>query len=407
MTTNKIEIGFDLSNAPGALFAKLDDAVFGVLDAPQTILGGAIFQDVTSSVINYNISRGKSRQLDRYQAGTANVTLNNNTRLFDPEFASSPFAGQIIPKRAVRITANDIVQYEGLIDDWDLAYSPAGNSFASIIASDAFAQFASQGLVAGTATAQFTGERVSAILQNTGVNFPITRVDIETGQQFLQANAFVSGASAFATLQIVAESEPGSLFIAKDGGLVFKDRELQTTGTPLTFADDGSGIGYQSLSVVYGAELLFNEVNVSRLNGSTETAINQGSQDEYGILSLSRSDLPLDDQDSAQNLATYLVTRFSEPEYRFESLDVEIIDFPEETQDLILALELTDIVRVKFTPNNLPPAIDKFAEIIRIQHNVTQSSHRITFGLASTEFSFWRLSDLVFGRLSSGNSLGY
>jgi hypothetical protein len=299
------------------------------------------------------------------------------------------------------------VQYEGLIDDWDLAYNPQGNSFASIIASDAFAQFASQGLVAGTATAEFTGQRVSAILQNAGVNFPITRVEIEQGEQFLQADVLQSGAGAFAYLQSVAESEPGSLFIGKDGALVFKDRQLETAGTPVTFADDGTGIGYQSLAVVYGAELLFNEVNVARLNGGTATAINQGSQDEYGILSLTRSGLPLDNDTSAQNLATYLVTKFSEPEYRFESIEIEIIDLPQETQSIILDLELTDIVRVKFTPNEIPPAIDRFAEIIRIQHNVTETSHRIVFGLASTEFSFWRLSDLVFGRLSRGNALAY
>ena len=405
MATNKVEIGFDLSGQPGAEFARLDDAFFGILDAPQTILGGAIYQDVTPSVITYGIGRGKSRQLDRYQAGKANVTLDNNDRIFDPLFEASPYRGQLLPKRAVRITSNDVIQYEGLIDDWDLSYSPQGNSFAGIVASDAFAQFANQTLVGGTATAQFTGDRVETILANAGVQWPNTRIQTETGKQFLQADVINDGVGALQYLNLITESEPGSLFIGKSGDVVFKDREAVTAGTPVVFADDGSGIPYQELAVVYGAELLFNEVTVERTNGGTALATNAASQNEYGILSLSRTGLPLDNDTSAQNLAEYLVAQFAEPEYRFESITIEIIDLASEVQTSILNLELGDFVEVKFTPNNIPPAIDRFAEVIRINQTVTETSHKITLGLASTEYNFWKLSDFVFGRL--GNALAY
>lgn len=405
MATNKVEIGFDLSGLPDAEFARLDDAFYGILDAPQTILGGAIYQDVTPKVVSYGISRGKSRQLDQYQAGKVNVTLDNNDRLFDPLYAASPYRGQIIPKRAVRITSNDVIQAEVLIDDWDLAYAPNGNSFAGITASDAFAQFANQTLSGGTATAQYTGERIAAILQNAGVQWPNTRIDLETGKQFLQADVINDGVGALSYLNTIASAEPGSLFVGKTGDVVFKDRAASSSGTAVLFADDGSGIPYQSISVVYGAELLYNEVTVTRTNGGTAVATNNASQDEYGILSLSRSGLPLDNDTSAQNLADYLVAQFAEPEYRFEALEIEIIDLPEATQTAILDLELGDFVQVKFTPNNVPPAIERFAEVIRISQNVTQTSHRVTLGLASTEYNFWRLSDFVFGRL--GNALAY
>jgi hypothetical protein len=405
MATNKVEIGFDLSGLPDAEFAKFDDAFFGILDAPQTILGGAIFQDVTPSVITYGIGRGKSRQLDRYQAGKANVTLDNNTRVFDPLFGESPYRGQLLPKRALRITSNSVIQYEGLIDDWDLTYSPQGNSFAGIIASDAFAQFSNQTLSGGTATPQTTGERIATVLTNAGVQWPNTRTDLETGRQDLQGDVIADGVGALAYLNLITESEPGSLFIGKSGDVVFRDRAAASAGTPLLFADDGTGIPYQALEVVYGAELLFNEVTVERKNGGTAVATNTGSQNEYGILSLSRTGLPLDNDTSAENLAEYLVAQFAEPEYRFESIEIEIIDLPIETQTAILNLELADFVQVKFTPNNIPPAIDRFAEVIRISQTVTETSHRISFGLASSEYNFWSLSDPVFGRL--GNALGY
>ena len=405
MATNKVEIGFDFSEQAGAEFAKLDDAFYGILDAPQTILGGAIYQDVTPKVVQYSLSRGKSRQLDRFQAGKLDVTLDNNDRIFDPLYLTSPYAGQIIPKRSVRVTSNDIIQSETVIDDWDLSYEPSGNSYAIIKSSDAFAQFANQSLSGGTATAQQTGERVTAILQNAGVQWPLDRIDAETGQQGLQADVIEEGTNALGYLQQISESEPGALFVSKSGDVKFLDRYSETAGTPVTFADDGSGIPYQNLAVVYGAELLYNEVVVSRENGGTATATNQTSQNQYGIQNLTRSNLPLDNDTSAQNLADYLVSIYAEPEYRFEALQIEIIDLTEEQQTAILNLELGDSVRVKFTPNNVPPQIDRFAEVIRIAQTVTETSHKVTLGLGSTEGEFWRLSDLVFGRL--GNALAY
>ena len=407
MITNKIEIGFDLSGQPGAQFATLDDATLGVLDSSVCILGGAIFQDVTPDVINYSLGRGKSRQLDRYGAGRLNVVLDNNSRYYDPLFTSSPYAGQIIPKREVRVTSNNKVQMYTLIDDWNLDYSPNGNSFATIIASDAFTQFSNQTLVAGTATAQYTGERIASILSNAGVQWPNTDVDLETGQQFLQADVISEGTNALQYLQTIADSESGDLFISRSGDVVFKDRIPQTIGTPVAFADDGSGIPYQEIQVVYGAELLFNEVTVGRLNGSEFTKSDLVSQENYGIQALSRTGLPLDNDTSAENLATFLVSQFAEPEYRFESITIDLTELSLADANKVLDLELTNEVRVKFTPNDLPPAIDRYAVVIGINHEVTQTQHKVTLNLATTEHRFWQLSDLVYGRLSGGNALAY
>jgi len=407
MIETKVEIGFDLSLQEGAEFARLDDAVFGILDAPQTILGGQIYQDVSPFLLGFSIGRGKSRQLDRYQAGRLQVALDNNTRIFDPLYQDSPYLGQLVPKRAVRLSCNDVMQYEGLIDDWDLSYQPAGNSISSIVASDAFTLFANQTLVGGTAIAQTTGNRISSVLGNAGVQWPSGRAAIDTGQQELQAGQIPSGASALQYLQTIAASEPGPLFISKNGSVVFKDRYVSTTGTAVIFADDNTGIKYQGLSVVYGSELLYNEVEVSRQNGGTVIAANTQSQVEYGIQNLTLSNLPLDNDDSAQDLADYLVAQYGQPEYRFESIEIELTDLSEAQQTQVLGIELTDIVRVKFTPNNVPPAIDRFAEVIGISHQATPTSHRVTLNLASTEYYFFTLSDGVFGRLSAGNSLGY
>jgi hypothetical protein len=407
VATNKVEIGFDLSGQPDAEFAKLDDAFYGILDAAQTILGGAIYQDVTPDVISYSINRGKSRQLDKYQSGTANIQLDNNLRSYDPLYSASPYSGQILPKREIRITSNSIVQYQGVIDDWDLQYQPEGNSIAIIKASDEMSQMANQSLSAVTNTAQFTGERIAAILGNAGMQWPNNRTDLETGLQSLQADVISEGTNALSYLNTIADSEPGDFYINREGIATFKDRYESAPATPLLFADDGTGIPYQNLAVVYGSELLYNEVSVSRLNGGTETAVNLKSQEDFGISSFSLSGLPLDNETSAENLATYLVSGYAQPEYRFEAIDINITDLSSVVQTQILNLEVTDFIRLLFTPNNVPPAIDRFAKVIRLSQTVTPLSHTVTLGLASTEYNFFTLSDVIFGRLTSGNALSY
>ena len=106
-------------------------------------------------------------------------------------------------------------------------------------------------------------------------------------------------------------------------------------------------------------------------------------------------------------MASFLVSKYDDPEYRIESVTVDLKNIPEADVDKVLDLDLNDVCEIKFTPNNIPPAIERFTEIIRIEHQVTATSHNVTFGFAALDLNFWRLSDLVFGRLSEGNSLAY
>ena len=100
----KVYIGFDLSAAGGNLFT-LNDTTKGVLDAAY-VLGGDVLTDVTEYVASVSVSRGKSRELDRYTAGNASVTLHNDSRIFDPFNAASPYFTQILPRKPIVIETN-------------------------------------------------------------------------------------------------------------------------------------------------------------------------------------------------------------------------------------------------------------------------------------------------------------
>jgi len=402
----KVEIGFDLQGPNAPLFT-LDSATKGVLDSTEFTLSGTVFYDVTESVTSVSVQRGKNREFGQYDPGLANVVFNNNDRTFDPEYEASPFYGQIIPKRAIRISSGGRFIFSGVVDDWNLAYDVSGYSQASAACSDGFSNFNSQFLTPGTSTPQTSGERVSAVLSDPLIDWPLAKRNIQTGRSDFGADIIEEGANALAYLQQIQESEAGDLFIGKSGELIFKDRTATSSDDFLTFADDESGIGYQTMQVVYGSELLYNEISITNFAETTVTVTDTASVAEYGGLALTTGTSLVASTEELANIALLLATRYSQPEYRFDAISVILDKFDTATQNQMLDLELGDVVEIKFTPNKLPPAISKFAAISNVKHEVTPTSHIVTFGFRTIEKSAWTLSDAVFGRLSSNNILSF
>ena len=402
----KVEIGFDITGA-NAPFFQLDDPVKGVLDNTQYPLSGTVFYDVTEKVRSVTVRRGKNRQLDTYDAGLANIVFDNNDRTFDPEYVASPYFGQIIPRRAVRISSANQIVFTGTVDDWNLAYTVDGYSEASAACSDAFSLLNNQIISAGTATPQLPGARIVSVLDQATVDWPEEKRVIETGTIELGADVVAADTNALQYLRNIAATETGKIFIDKEGDLVFADRNLSAELGYLVFADDETGLGYQGLKVVFGSELLYNEISLTNYANVTATAVDTASVGQYGVLSLSQTNLLAEQNSDLVNLAIFLTKRYANPEYRFESLSVVLDKYSPENQAQLLALEIGDVVQIKFTPNGIPPAIDKFNEVIRIDHDITPEFHVVSFGFSSVENSAWRLSDPVFGRLSSGNVLSF
>lgn len=63
--------------------------------------------DVTAYVKAFQTSIGRQFELDAFQPGTAQVTLDNSTRRFDPLHATGPYYGHILPRKKIRIVAVD------------------------------------------------------------------------------------------------------------------------------------------------------------------------------------------------------------------------------------------------------------------------------------------------------------
>jgi len=405
MPDQLVEIGFDLVLPTGPFFT-LDDPIKGQLDNTTYTLAGFQYYDITNYVTSIEVTRGKSDDIATISSGELVVELNNRTRAFDPTYEAGPYFGQIIPKRLVRYSVNGIQQYQGVLDDWGLNYTPDGDAVANFVASDGFVYLNNQTLAAGTATPQLSGARVSEILDNEFVQWPTDQRDIDPGSVTLGANPVDEGQPVLSYLQAIEQSELGLFFIDKTGKATFRDRTHSPITTDLVkFADDGTGISYQNLLISYGSEDLVNEVVSTSVITTTETtSIDEASQEEFGIFNATFPDLLLSTDEQVAVYNSTLLAKYSQPVYRFSELEVRLNDLSEADQNAVLNLELGDFVQVVFTPSNLPPAINKYAAVIRANHSVDISGeHIVTLGLNTLNFTYLILDDTIFGKLDEGS----
>jgi len=399
MPVEKVEVGFEISPS-GAILFTLDDSIKGVLDNTEYKLGGTTLQfiDVTERVRNFSISRGKSSLFANFPAGQLNVEFNNHDRAFDPLYDQSPFAGNIVPRREIRVSTVDEVQYTGWIDDWAFSYLPNGDSIAEAIAYDATSIISNQVLTAGTPIAQKTGARVSAILDQ--IDWSDQARSIDTGQANLSNFPIEANENAFSYLQQVAASEPGLIFIDKNGSLTFVDR-TQTPSSENFVTFGGTSIPFQSLGVSYGSDNLYNRVIISRAGGGTAQATDPQSVTDYGLRVLEAPEVLLATDADIVELSLVLAQQYSQPEYRFSSLEVALHKLDPAEQEDVLSVDLGSICRVDFTPNGIGSQISRFVQVISINHTVRTDRHFVEFGFQSVEYAYLVLDDAEFGKLDS------
>ena len=395
----KVEIGFDLTDSPIGPFFRLDSPTAGRLDNTEYRLGGTIFYDVTDRVRSLAISRGKPRRFSTFPSSVINVEFNNHDRAFDPEYVDSPFAGNIIPRREVKVSFGSAIAYTGWIDDWNLSYTPDGNSLAGAVGLDAMTILAKQFLTAGTPVQERTGTRIDKALSDPGVDWASALRTIDTGTVDVGTQEIEVGTNVLTYLQDVTATEGGLLFVGKDGHITFRNRKQAPASATLVKFNQETDIPYTAIGIVYGSELLFNEITIANVGGGTAVASDLASQGQYGKRELSQTNLLGATDEQSVDLAVYYADLYSEPEYRVETLEVVLDDITVEQQEQVLGLEIGSVCEVSFTPNNIGDPIVKYIQVIRIEHAKTPSFHKTTLGFQEIKYLSLVLDDEVFGKL--------
>lgn len=391
----RVFIAFDLAAGGVSDFFTLNDPARGVLSGGTVTsefpLTGDILEEVTADVRTVSVRRGRSRALERFDAGAAVVDLRNDQRKYDPAAgtAVTPFGASMRPRKQVVIDTNGERIFSGVVEDWDLEYSLDGDHIASVSVTDEFAVLAQQVLPPFAVDVQSSGDRVSAVLDRPSVAWPEGRRDISQGKATLGTAPIGPDTSVLDYLQQVELSEPGALFIARDGRIVFRGREDFQVDTDFTFADNGLGVPFQDIAISYGIEEMRNRVTVELADeGGTGTAVNNASVVEYGPIDFGLSDSLVSTVVQAQNLADYLANVFGDPQVRVDALSVNLsgLTGPQVTQ--VLGLELGDVVRVLFTPSGIGDQINQVAVIDAIEHEIAPLQHVVRFSLSEARIGF-------------------
>jgi hypothetical protein len=396
----KVYIGFNLAAAGSNLFI-LDDTTQGLLDSTY-VLGGDVLTDVTDYVASVSVSRGKSRELDRYTAGNASVSLHNESRIFDPFNTASIYYTQIVPRKPIVIETNGERVFTGFIDDWDLTYDISGKSFANVSAVDGFLRLSAAEMDTFTNTVQLSSARINTILNRPEVAWPVANRNLDTGLTTLQADVVPENANALQYLQLVESTENGKLFIDRSGQVTFKNRiPVPSLNDIAVFADDSTAdsIQYTNIDVIYGSENLYNRVSVTRANGTAQTVDSVTSQDAYGVASLSLDGLLFNSDADSLELANYLINLYELPELRLNSLTVNLHDKTSAQVQKLTTLEIADAAQIIFTPNQIGSAIEQYAVVTGVNHDIGIDRHTVTYFFSSIFYIALILDDPIYGRL--------
>ena len=398
--TYQVLVGFQTTTGFGQPF-QLDDAVYGLLNTGT--LGGLAYADLTSIVLSVNIRRGRNRQLDQFNAGTAQVVFNNDSRVLDPLNTASIYYPYVLPRSPIIIYANGTPIYTGFVEDWNLDYQNANQGRMVARCVDSFGTLANQQLNAFTPSAETSGVRVSTVLDRPEIAYQGAR-SIGTGTSTLGAYAVDQDTNVLNYLQQINTSEQGYLYTAADGTLTFKGRSsVLNPVSGASFTTDGSGIPYMTLLNQFGSELLYNYIVTKSPAGASQTSSDSTSISLYQTQNYNLLQLLNSTTTEVAGLGAYLLGKYSNPVLRFTEVSCELAALTPTQWSTIFAIDLTSIVTVqKDYSTGTPTSQSQTLIVSGIEHRILAGSHIVSYTFESTDGNqYLTLNDAIFGMLNN------
>ena len=385
----RVEVGFQQTAGFATPF-QLDNATYGLLDTGT--LGGVEMVDLTAKVQAVQVTRGRNRQTEAFNAGTASVRFYDPERDLDPLNTASPYYPHVGPRQVIAIYDDDLPIYTGLIVDWNIDYAIAPNgTVTEAICADNFTVLANMVMSAWTPAQQSPGARIAAVLERPEIEYQGPYY-LDDGYSTLGAFAVAEGTNVLAYLQTVMHSEMGFLFIDTTGAIRFRDRYPQTQAgldpeaVGCTFKDDGTGIPYQSLVNQYGDELLFNFAQLQSPAGAPQSASDSDSIALYQAQQYSKLDLLNSTTAELANMADYVVGQYKDPVLRFTGLTVQLAGMDSADVAHVLGCDISSVASVTKTfGTGSPASVQQTVLVTGISHAITPGSHTVTLTFENTD----------------------
>jgi hypothetical protein len=386
--TLTVSINFSDGPAFGVPFT-IGDPTYGKLGGVGTLGASttpALIADVTAQTIKIDTRRGRNINQDLYEAGTAVIRVLDPNGDFNPQNLSSPYAGYLQPLRKVRITADNGTAYNifsGYTTDYRYTY-PVGQDIAYVDIScvDGFRLFNMSNIttITGGVASETTGTRLGRILDM--VSWPSSMRTIATGSSTCQASSVdTSVRSVLQAARNVEQSEYGAFYMDPSGIAVFKSRSQvlsAAAASPIIFNQDGSGINYANVTFAFDDKQVVNNVSVQRTGGTAQTATDSASVTTYFTHSLSYSNLIVESDAEALNIARAYVSSHKDTTIRIDSMTLDLMT-ASYTAGVTAALDLDYFDQVQIT-NTQPggSTITKTLQVQGIAHAITPNTWKTT-----------------------------
>lgn len=391
-----------------------------ILDDASTPLGVGILADTASDVVDVSditlrasIRRGRNRILNKFEAGTATIVLEDQNGDWVPSNPASPYYGKLLPLRKIRIWAdyNSVryYLYSGYITSYDTNFNLGFNDLSTVTLQcvDAFRLFSNVAIstVVGTSAGQTTGARMENLLDVA--SFPTSQRVIDTGDSTVQADPGTER-DLLNALQTIENSEFGGFYIDPEGNATFLSRNTvaqKADGTATDFSDDGTEISYQTIDFAYDDTLIFNDVTVNRVGGTAQTVQDTSSIETYFIHSGKREGLLIQTDTESHDQATMILQSRKDAIFRIDSIGLNLTDDAETARIVAgLSLDIFDLVNItKSTPGSTSVTLELFVQ--GVQHDITTNTWTTKLFTAEPIIQAFILDSATQGTLDGANSV--
>lgn len=383
--TLPVTIGVSINFSDGPQYAQALLLDTGILDTNVLANNAALIVDYSTQSTQIAIRRGRDLINDVYNTGSATVKILDPDGDFNPSNTLSPIYGFVKPLRKIQITATysstTYNLFSGYISEYRYSY-PTGQEtgFVTVSAFDAFKIFnlATISTVTGATAGQDTGTRIDKILDE--ISWPASMRSISTGDTPCIADTGASR-TALAAIRIAEFSELGAFFIDPQGNAVFKSRTetIETAGgTPTVFNQTG-GIPYANLKFALDDKLIINSANITRAGGTMQSHTDTASVDTYFLHSVNSSNLIMQTDAIALEVAQLYVASRSQTDLRIDSMTLDLMS-PSYSAGITAALSMDYFSPV--TISNIQPNGDTITRTLQIQgvsHDITPNTFVSTF----------------------------
>ena len=360
-----------------------------------------VWVELTGKLMRASTKIGRNTELDTYQAGTLRATLDDFERALDPVNAAGPYAGNLKPRRSVRMQARvgGVIYpvWRGFIDGYPADYQIplGGRTIVTIPGADGLKILAKVRLPAGgsiVGTNDTTSQRVGRILDYAGWPAGDRNLDPDTQTQ-LQALT-LSAQTAVSELTTTAAVENNLLHIDQSGRVTLRARtwaQRHATTSTLTFGDGGGAeIPYRDLTPGYDDRFIVNRATAQRTGGTLQDFSDSASVTEFFETSKSLGTMPCLTDFTPLNVAQWVVFQQAQPAWRVQAIELNT-GLDATVAAAVLGLNIGTRVTVLRRPNGQGSPISEDVSVEGIEHNLdaAKGSWKTTLYLTPADTVTW------------------